>query len=264
MERVSIKPMLSALPLAAAALALPLPAADHQCLPCHPGQVEGFRRTGMGRSIGRPGALPAGRFGHATSGARFEARIESGELHHRASWKGLAADYAIDYAIGSGKVGHSFLYLRRGVLFQSPVAYYSRRKQWGPSPGYDSDRVPDFQRVITAECLFCHAAQPAPVEALAPIGCERCHGDTTAHLAQPSAANIVNPARLPAAARNSVCEQCHLGGEARIPNPGKRFNDFRPGQALESVFTAYVDAGGFAGVKKVTGYAEELAVSRCA
>ena len=59
-------------------------------------------------------------------------------------------------------------------------------------------------------------------------------------LAHPSAHNIVNPAKLPSRPRDSVCEQCHLSGEARIPHPGRRVADFRPGQALEEVFSVYV------------------------
>jgi hypothetical protein len=43
-----------------------------------------------------------------------------------------------------------------------------------------------------------------------------------AHMAKPSAANIVNPARLPVRARDSVCEQCHLGGERVSPTPDGR------------------------------------------
>ena len=37
------------------------------------------------------------------------------------------------------------------------------------------------------------------------IACERCHGDGTAHMRRPSAANIVNPAKLAGPARDSVC-----------------------------------------------------------
>ena len=38
------------------------------------------------------------------------------------------------------------------------------------------------------------------------------------------------------AARASVCEQCHLVGETRVPNPGKAISDFRPGQTLEMFY----------------------------
>jgi len=39
---------------------------------------------------------------------------------------------------------------------------------------------------------------------------------------------MVNPAKLDAARRDSICEQCHLAGEARVEKPGKQLAVFRP------------------------------------
>ncbi len=44
------------------------------------------------------------------------------------------------------------------------------------------------------------------------VGCERCHGAGSAHVAQPRRDNIVNPARLDAVAANDTCIQCHSQG----------------------------------------------------
>ncbi len=52
--------------------------------------------------------------------------------------------------------------------------------------------------------------------------------------------NIVNPAKLPKRARDSVCEQCHLEGEVRILNPGRSWRDFQPGNNLEQTAAVYV------------------------
>ena len=41
------------------------------------------------------------------------------------------------------------------------------------------------------------------------VGCERCHGPGSDHVARPSTTNIVNPARLPTVAAVDVCVQCH-------------------------------------------------------
>lgn len=109
-----------------------------------------------------------------------------------------------------------------------------------------------------------YATIPASDE---PISCDRCHGNTSAHLKAPSRATIVNPARLSARARDSVCEQCHLSGEVRILNPGKQFADFQPGQNLEDVFSVYVrenQAQSPDASIKVISQAEQLALSRCA
>ena len=44
------------------------------------------------------------------------------------------------------------------------------------------------------------------------VGCEKCHGPGAAHAAQPTRANIVNPARLDHVHANDVCIQCHSQG----------------------------------------------------
>jgi len=56
-------------------------------------------------------------------------------------------------------------------------------------------------------------------------------------LRSPLPGSIVNPAKLAQRARDSVCEQCHLLGEARVPNPDKNIEDFRPGVDLKDVFS---------------------------
>ena len=86
------------------------------------------------------------------------------------------------------------------------------------------------------------------IQPLNGIRCDRCHGLGEDHARRPSAGNIVNPAKLPAAARDSICEQCHLEGETRMLNPGKRWLDFRPGEPFEQVAVTYLAAqqGGLA------------------
>ncbi len=79
----------------------------------------------------------------------------------------------------------------------------------------------------------------------------------------PVRGTVVNPARLSEAARDSICEQCHLAGEVRIPNPGKKIPDFQPGQTLEQNYTVYVAAHGPEDTVKVISQAEQLALSAC-
>jgi tetratricopeptide (TPR) repeat protein len=70
---------------------------------------------------------------------------------------------------------------------------------------------------------------------------------------------------LDPASRDSVCEQCHLKGVARVLNPGKQFTDFAVGQPLEQTFTVYrysVSAGEQPPFK-VISHSEQLALSRC-
>src|SRR6266545_328859 len=226
-------------------------AAVHPCAGCHAKQVRGYQRTGMANSLFRPDQQLSGTYTHALSGTAFRISTGGASMRQRMERNGFTADYPVDFVIGSGN--HAFGYLIRigDYLFQSPLAYYSKRGSWGLAPGYERDREPDFGRPVTEECLVCHSGRPLavagtlnryrePIFAEPAISCDRCHGPVDAHLAAPSARNIVNPAKLPPRARDSVCEQCHLGGEARIPNPGHRIAEFRPGQELEEVFSVYV------------------------
>lgn len=227
----------------------------------------------MGRSIGKPIAEPAvrNRFHHQLSNGDFRVIWQSGQFIHASR----SAAYPVKWAIGSGNEGKSYLVRIGDALFQSPISWYTRRAAWDLSPGFESDPDPGFYRPVTADCLFCHTGNPRPIKGTlnryldppfdpAAIGCDRCHGDPAGHLASPAKNTIVNPSRLERQRRDAVCEQCHLSGEARIPNPGKDAADFRPGMLLEDVFTVYVKEApaGPLGLK-VVSHSEQMARSRC-
>jgi len=50
------------------------------------------------------------------------------------------------------------------------------------------------------------------------VGCERCHGPGSEHVRRPSAATIVNPARLDFVRASDTCIQCHSQGQP-LANP---------------------------------------------
>lgn len=246
--------------------------ADPRCNDCHRKEAAAFARSGMGRSFRFvPRDLPGGEFRHSASGSA----VEISGVRHRIRRGRQALEGDVLYAVGSGTVGMSFLVRTGEWLYQSPAAYFSARRAWGPSPGYEEDASLNFSRPITAECIFCHAGSTEWVEgsinrfgepagSLQGFPCQRCHGAGGDHLRQPSAANIINPARLEGAVRDSVCEQCHLAGVARVLNAGKRWWDFLPGARLEDNWSVYVwqqrdsDAD-----LQVVSHAEQLAASAC-
>lgn len=251
--------------------------ADSRCLPCHPRQTASFAKTGMGRSITLPSAEAAATptIRHALSGTALHAEWRSTKLHHSITRGGQSSAYPIAWAVGSGNQGKSYLIAIGDALFQSPLSWYSARKAWDLSPGYQDDREPDFYRPVTADCLFCHAgaARPRPGTlnryfdppfAPASIDCQRCHGDPAAHLQSRKRSDIINPSRLDPDRRDAVCEQCHLSGAARIPNAGKNFADYRPGMRMEDVFSVYVEQGSKdARGLKVVSHSEQMVRSRC-
>ena len=81
-----------------------------------------------------------------------------------------------------------------------------------------AEHYPDdqMQRPTGPLCDGCHStnyniATKQPTEWN--VGCEKCHGPGAAHVAKPTAANIVNPARLDQVSGNDVCIQCHSQGQ---------------------------------------------------
>ena len=57
------------------------------------------------------------------------------------------------------------------------------------------------------------------------VGCEKCHGPGSLHVQNPSAANIVNPAKLDFVNGNDVCIQCHSQGQPlKNPIQGKYYD----------------------------------------
>jgi tetratricopeptide (TPR) repeat protein len=255
------------------AVAALLPAAGLSapvCAACHPQETASYLETGMGNSLLPAAPLAGGQILHGRSGSTIDVAVRNGRMFHNLSERGLTAEYPVAYQIGSGKAGHGYIVQAGDYLIQSPAAWYNPLG-WDVAPGFVPTRLLDFDRVITETCLFCHAGEaqfsedgrrfagPAPTA----ITCERCHGPSAEHVQHPSARNIVNPARLPIAARDSICEQCHLEGETRILNPGKTWRDFHPGEDLAQTFAIYVRKQNGQSVQAVS-HAEQLAKSRCA
>ena len=131
-----------------------------------------------------------------------------------------------------------------GYLFESPITWYAGRRKRDLSPGYEKYNV-HFERLVKPACLFCHSNRFDHVEGTEnryrqpifqgqAIGCERCHGPGELHVRRPSKSsrsppNIVNPARLTPALRDSVCQQCHLQGDIRVVREGRSSPTFARG-----------------------------------
>jgi predicted CXXCH cytochrome family protein len=185
----------------------------------------------------------------------------------------------LSYFVGSGAAARSFLLSVDGFLYEAPVTYYSGPGAWNLSPGYDRYSYPFLTRAIAPGCLQCHASGLQPIAGTqngyalpafleGGVGCERCHGPGAAHVAKMKAGNrngglaIVNPASLEPDRRASVCAQCHLTGEIRVPRAGKEQDEFIPGQKLSDSAIAFVRSGGSPQMK-VTSHVENLAQSAC-
>lgn len=245
-----------------------------QCRKCHAAEVAGFSRSKMAHSMRAGAQEPAG----VVTAGDTTITMHSDKL---GSWQsltsnGTTATYHVDYVIGSGAHADGYITSVGDHLFQSPVAYYRSRSSYDLAPGFAGRPDPDFTRPIGEGCIFCHADSfhaiagtvnqygKPPFGHLA-VSCDRCHGPVEAHVAHPVNSNIVNPENLEPVERDSVCEQCHLIGVARVLNPGKHFTDFHAGQPLETTFTVYRKEipPGTAGAFRVISHSEQLALSQC-
>lgn len=247
---------------------------EDACSDCHEEEVDGYARSKMSISMRLPGQEPQGIVQAPNSTIRMES--DSTGTWQILESHGQTSRFRVAYVVGSGSHANGYIVSLGNHLFQSPVSYYRQRAAYGLAPGYEDRPDPNFSRPIEPQCLFCHAGgfraipgtqneyASVPFSHLS-IDCSRCHGPIDAHLKHPDRSNIVNPARLPPAARDSICEQCHLMGVVRVLNPGKKFTDFVPGQPLEKTFTIYHFAvpEGSELPFKVISHSEELALSKC-
>lgn len=233
------------------------------CRPCHAGIFDSYIRTPMAGSSGRVESVAPAKF---TAAGRLYA-IEGNELR----FDGGAV--TMDYFIGSNTAGRSYIHQRAGYLFEVPVTWYAQKQRWDASPGYDDQTGVWLTRAIEPGCLFCHSSRVRPVVGTQNrygdppflengVGCERCHGPGSNHIADPAHTKAVNPSRLEPARRDAICSQCHLTGEARIERPGRKLNEYRAGEQLSDYATYFVWRLGRRDLK-VTSHVEKLAASAC-
>ena len=231
------------------------------CEQCHPEVARLYRTSGMSRSFARAELRDesAGPFRHLASEQEFAVTTSGGRIAQK-RWPldapARTFERAATYSIGSGNHARSFLHAEpNGTLTQMPLTWYTQIRQWAMSPGYDQKRHAGFSRQIDPGCLFCHNSFPKTVASFGKvnryeedlplgIGCERCHGEGSAHAAAPSAKNIVNPGKLPFEQKRDVCFQCHLETtSAKLPHAvrraGRAVASFRPGQRLNDYLVQF-------------------------
>lgn len=156
----------------------------------------------------------------------------------------------IDFVIGSGKLGQTYLFWNRNMLFQLPVSYLTSTDAWVNSPGYP-DGVADFTRPILPRCLECHATyfearshksnMYGKDNFIIGITCERCHGPGSMHVDfqrqnpdSDEARFIQYPGDFSRQRLIDLCAQCHSGqGVASLEPPFA----FRPGEDLSTFIT---------------------------
>ncbi len=263
---------------------------DAACIRCHAEIAQTYRRHPMGRSLAPIDAATViggdeadGRVLFQANGLDYSIERRDGRVFHQetrrdSSGRVIARNEAeVQFVLGSGNQGSSFLIDHDGFLFQSAISWYAQQRRWDLSPGYQKNNA-HFDRVVVSTCLYCHANRVEPVDGTInryrtpifrdhAIGCERCHGPGELHVKGPRVVDgrdmtIVNPAALAPALRDGVCEQCHLLGHQRVVKLDRRDEDFRPGLSFDRVWSVFERTAGTA-TDRFVGQVEQMHESRC-
>ena len=251
------------------------------CASCHAAIYRSFQRTQMAQSSGRVGTQePKEQFDRAefrdSSGAfAYIVGRDAGGYYFDFRQQGkpqpIQGRRQLDYFVGSGNAARSYITNVEGFLYEAPVAYFRTLASWKSAPGIAQLDYPYLTRPILQGCLQCHAsgirripgtqnAYASPPFAEGGVACERCHGPGSDHISAGKA--MVNPAKLAPVARDSICEQCHLSGEIRVPKVGKDEPVLNPGDRIADTLTVFVRSGSEAQLR-VTSHAENLVQSAC-
>ena len=254
----------------------PTYAGNESCKTCHESIYRSYSRTPMALTSGTIGDnFVEGSFEHKVSAVLYRITRQNDQVflnYQRLDDPSVRGSQQLSYFIGSGRRGRSYLFSIDGFLYESPASYYSRDRRWDISPGFESRREMPFNRPIEPSCLYCHASQVKPIHgtqnryesppfAQAGVGCEQCHGPGSAHIQ--GLASMTNPAKLPPARRDSICEQCHLSGESRINQPCKNLGMFSAGDLLSDYVLSFVYEGKVEHFSRAVSHIEAMAQSRC-
>jgi Flp pilus assembly protein TadD len=266
----------------AAAAGSPSNSPDAVCAGCHRAIYEHYEATPIARASGPAmEGLIEGNFTHAASGVQYRIfkRDGAGWLSYArpaaAAGGYLNGEAKLTYFIGSNTRGRTYLFERDGYWFETPVNWYAKKRVWDMAPNYLTVREMPLTLPVDANCLHCHvsgvaASLPGARNhfAHAPfarggIGCASCHGDASEHVRTKGKAAVLNPAKLDAARRDSVCLQCHLEGETAVYRPGHSLAAYRPGDALFESVAYFVHQGEVGPEGRATSQYEALLQSAC-
>jgi tetratricopeptide (TPR) repeat protein len=258
--------------------ATPVRQADAICSKCHQDIFRKYLETPMANASGLASdRIFTGSFHHAPSGIDYRISNKDGSLrlnYSRPGDPGVQGSQKLDYFLGSGHLGITYLYSVNGYFLESPVAYYADLKAYDMKPGLGSLTTMPPALPMTRGCMRCHMSG---VQREDPgtrnhfkglpflhggVTCESCHGDTSQHVSSSGKTLVVNPIKLDAERRDSVCISCHLEGDTRIEHGGRSVDDYKPGERITDYLSYFVYADDSM-VSRGVSEVEEFGLSKC-
>lgn len=238
----------------------PVRIADGGCRQCHQAIYDKYVATPMANASGQASEqLRPGAFTHPGSGIHYTISKEGGDAYLDYADprdRRIAGRRRLDYFLGSGHLGTTYLYTQEGFLLESPVAWYAATGSYDLKPGYEGVHQLPAAIPMEAGCLRCHmsgVASPQPGTSNRYTGlafqqtgitCESCHGDTAAHVRTQGKAPVINPAKLDPERRDAVCISCHLEGDVKVERASHSALAYRPGDRIADFLSYFVFASG--------------------
>lgn len=203
------------------------------CARCHEAKAKSQSATAMARTASRAVDSEVLR-------SRRVLTFKGGPYSHEVRTTAETSAYAVsdgtrtvsevlEWALGAGKVGQTFLFARGGAMHESRASYFGTIDGLGHTPGRVLDPRQNLEAASgrrlsaseTRRCLGCHTSalwirDGSVLDLIPGVGCEGCHGPGRAHADAMQAerekeglAAIVNPAAFNAVDSVDFCGACH-------------------------------------------------------
>ena len=202
---------------------------SESCKPCHTEFYRGWKETRMANVVRDPKTHPEAVLGDfSAANPLLTFGLDQVAFVYGSRWK------------------QRYFAKRGDDYYPLPAQWDVEKRRWLPyhvEAGTDW-WVPfygpgNFDRPTGPTCDGCHSVdyniQTKQVKEWN-VGCEKCHGPGSLHVAHPTKQNIVNPERLDYVRGNDTCIQCHSQGQP-LNNPiaGQYYDwpvGFQPGMRL--------------------------------
>jgi Cytochrome c554 and c-prime len=228
------------------------------CLNCHGLKAGLYLHTSMAHALALPSdsAVLAShpRLTFRSGPYSYEIVKRDQQTLYRVTDRKETIEEPILYAFGNAHIAQTYIFQRKGTLYEGRVSYYaaSDNLDWtigdamDPPPNLLEAAGRDISGDEARNCFSCHATNAVvdgrlSLESFIPgVGCEACHGPGQAHVKAARVGSpqtrqyIFNPGKLdPEKLSQEFCGACHRGVDtvAMMPNLGGitnvRFQPYR-------------------------------------
>ena len=210
---------------------------DQACGECHKKASLPYPATGMSLAMEAvPNSKVLTQNPHLTlklGSYSYEIKREGNQSFYSVTDGKNTIKVPINYALGQGRMGQTYVLERNGNLYESRVSFYNEIKgldyTLGSPQVVPASLEEAFGRLLeTAEvvkCFACHAngavvGQKLQLEKIDHgVRCESCHGPGMPHIVavkegEPGYKSVFNPGRLSGDDQSQqFCAKCHRGGD---------------------------------------------------